>query len=423
MIRRGLLRMPISAIVSALSLAGAGLAPSAQARDTLVTDRAVLVMRHGIRAPLDGEVPEGTRTAAPWPVWSVAQSVVTPHGEQALRNVARTDRQVLAQRGLLDAAGCPAAGKVAIEANTSPRAIASARAYAAGFAPGCALPVAHLRADEADPVYEALRARATAFDASAAIADINRSTGGMAHLAGRDRAELALLNHVLGCQDGGGDCLPADRPAVAADGHGIALSGPIRSASGIAQVLLLQYLEGLPMDQVGWGRIDEAALRKLGRLHADLFTVFTRPPYMAAHQASALGRRVLAGLAGSGAQDGPDFTLLMGHDTNVTALAAALDVNLAAKGYATNDVPPGGALLVERLHDTRTGRRFVRVSYRTQPPAALRTLGDAVQSTALVVPGCGTALCDYETFVSALTKRLAPLVNGLPDYAGASSER
>lgn len=57
----------------------------------------------------------------------------------------------------------------------------------------------------------------------------------------------------------------------------------------------------------------------------------------------------------------------MGHDTNVTALAAALDVDLSASGYATNDVPPGRAILIERLHDRRTGERFVRVSYRTQP--------------------------------------------------------
>ncbi|MPS68053.1 MAG: histidine-type phosphatase [Novosphingobium sp.] len=368
----------------------------------LVPDKAVMVMRHGIRAPLDGEVPAGTRTAAPWPAWSVAESVVTPHGERALEIVARADRQLLARRGLLDRAGCPKPGKVAITANTSPRAIASGEAYAHGVAQGCGLEVAHRAAGEVDPIFEPLRARATAFDASAAVADIERATGGMAALVKRDRAELALLDTVLGC---GGDCLPPGAPAVApgGDGHDIALSGQIRSASGIAQVLLLQYLEGMPADQVGWGRIDEKGLERLGRLHADLFTVFTRPPYMASHQASALGRRILDNL-----ERGPDFEVLMGHDTNVTALAAALDVDLSASGYATNDVPPGGAILIERLHDRRTGERFVRVSYRTQPPAALRALRGDVSLTPLVLPACGTELCPYAAFVSALGGRLAP---------------
>lgn len=366
----------------------------------LVTERAVLVMRHGIRAPLDGEVPEGTRTDRPWPIWIVAQSVVTPHGEQALEIVAETDRRLLASHGLMDASGCPKAGSVLIVANTSPRTIASAAAYIRGFAPRCDLKISHREEPQADPIFEPLRAKATAFDSDAAVADINRSTGGMARLAERDRAELALLNRVLGC--GEADCLPAGAPAVAARGHDIALFGPIRSASGIAQVLLLQYLEGMPADQVGWGRVDAAGLQRLGRLHADLFAVYTRPPYMAAHQASALGRRILDTL-----DHGPVFEVLMGHDTNVTALAAALGVDLPAEGYATNDVPPGGAILIERLRDPRSGARYVRASYRTQPPEALRGLGRQVSLTPLLIPDCAKDLCRYDAFAAAFGQRLA----------------
>lgn len=374
--------------------------PADLVRDGLVPERAVLVMRHGIRAPLDGEVPEGTRTDRPWPVWSVAQSVVTPHGERALEIVAETDRHLLASHGLLDATGCPKAGSVSILANTSPRAIASARAYLRGFAPLCNLKVAHLEEPRADPIFEPLRAKATAFDADTAVAAINRSTGGMARLAERDRAELALLNRVLGC--GEADCLPPGAPAVVARGHDIALSGPIRSASGIAQVLLLQYLEGMPAEQAGWGRVDAAGLKRLGRLHADLFTVYTRPPYMAAHQAGALGRRILTTL-----DQGPAFELLMGHDTNVTALAAALGVELPAEGYATNDVPPGGAILIERLRDPRSGLRYVRAFYRTQPPEALRGLGRQVSLTPLRILGCAESPCRYDAFAAAFGQRLA----------------
>ncbi|AXB79596.1 histidine-type phosphatase [Novosphingobium sp. P6W] len=390
--------MTVRAILAVLALLIPAAAHSAHTTPSdLVTERVVLVMRHGIRAPLEGEVPEGTRSERPWPVWSVAQSVVTPHGERALEIVAETDRRLLASRGLLDAAGCPKAGSASIVANTSPRAIASAVAYVRGFAPQCDLKVLHLEEPQADPIFEPLRAKATAFNADAAVADINRSTGGMARLVARDRKELALLNGVLGC--GRDDCLP---PAIATRGHDIALSGPIRSASGIAQVLLLQYLEGMPAEQVGWGRIDAAGLQRLGRLHADLFTVYTRPPYMAAHQASALGRRILDTL-----DHGPAFELLMGHDTNVTALAAALGVDLRAEGYATNDVPPGGAILIERLRDVRSGLRYVRASYRTQSPEALRELGAQVSLTPLRIPGCAKGPCRYDAFAAAFAQRLA----------------
>ncbi len=389
--------------------AAAGVMPGPVAGATpkraLVVERAVLVMRHGIRAPLDGEVPPDTRTRASWPLWPVAESRITPHGVRALEHVAAYDRRLLAAHGLFAANGCPGDG-VRIRSNTSARTIASGRAYADGFAPGCALVVEHQPPGTVDPIFEPLRARATAFDAAAAIASINRDTGGMAALARRHRGALDRLDMVLGCTPAAGGCLSAGAPAVGAspNGHDLVLAGPIRAASGIAQVLLLQEVEGLPREHVGWGRADAATLKQLGALHAALFAVFTRPPYMAAHQTAALGREVLAALS----DKGPRLTVLMGHDTNVTALAAALRIDLKTPCYAANDVPPGGALLVERLHDVRTGARFVRMSYRTQSPATLRGLGRSASLVALKIPGCA-ATCPAATFGRLFRSRLAPL--------------
>jgi 4-phytase/acid phosphatase len=148
------------------------------ARDrTLVVERAVLVMRHGIRAPLDGEVPPATRTSAPWPTWPVAESRITPHGVRALEQVAAYDRRLLAARGLLKANWCPT---IRIRTNSSVRTIASGTAYAEGFAPGCKLDIEHNALGTADPIFEPLRARATAFDARAAIKrlDLQPQTSG-----------------------------------------------------------------------------------------------------------------------------------------------------------------------------------------------------------------------------------------------------
>lgn len=379
----------------------------AHAGGALVLDRAVLVMRHGIRAPLAEEVPPGTRTAAPWPRWPVAESRITPHGARALQIVAAADRAHLARLGLLAEGGCPAAGAVRIRTNSSDRTIASGEEYASGFAPGCGLAIEHRPVGVADPVFEPLRARATRFDGKAAVEDIKRNTGGMAALVECHHTELRLLDRVLGCAPEPGGCVPAGRPNAAAsgDGHDLILSGPIRATSGIAQVLLLQYVEGMPANMVGWGRADAKVLRRLGRLHAALFAVFTRPPVMAAHQAAILGREVLNALKATAR---PGVEIFMGHDTNVTALAAALDIDLKAPGYATNDVPPGGALLLERLHDTRSGAAYVRVSYRTQTPDTLRALKAQTTVAAMRIPGCGTKLCPADRFATLLRRRLRP---------------
>ena len=389
--------------VAAWLLAG----QAAAAKAPLVVERAVLVMRHGIRAPLAGEVPAGTRTAVPWPLWPVAESRITPHGARALEIVAAADRRLLSARGLLAADGCSSRA-VRIRTNSSQRTIASGEAYARGFAPGCPIEIEHLPLGTADPIFEPLRARATRFDAAAAVTSIEGETGGMPALVARHRPALALLDRVLACKPAASGCVPAAAPAVAAsaDGHDIVLTGPIRATSGVAQVLLLQYLEGMPRAEVGWRRADPAVLQRLGALHAALFSVFTRPSYMAAHQSAVVGREILRSLAGAG----PRLQLFMGHDTNVTAVAAALKVDLKAPGYAINDVPPGGALLFERVRRRRTGAAYVRVSYRTQSPDAQRGLAPTISLIPLKVPGCGQVLCPIGTFERRFRLRLAPTV-------------
>ena len=396
--------MTLLRLLPAALLLFAAPAPLA-ARPALAVERVVVLMRHGVRAPIDGEAPAGTRTAASWPRWPVPAEHLTPHGARAMTLLGAEDRRVLVAAGLVPRTGCPAPRTLRIHANTAERTIASGIAFAAGVAPSCTIPVDHLAPDRADPLFEPLRAGATRFDPATAIADIQHYTGGIDALARRHAAAIAELDTLLGCGAPQG-CSPItpSRILPSADGRGIDLSGPIRTTSGTAQVLLLQYAEGL--DVPGWPRIDAAALRRVGTLHAALFDVFTRPPYMAAHQAAVLGRHMLAALTEAGAAP---VDILVGHDTNVTALAAVLHVPLHAPGYAEGDVAPGGAIWLERLYDPARKRRYVRASYRTQSPDDLRRLSPRVTVTPLPIPGCGVSgLCELATFDRMIRRRLAP---------------
>ncbi len=408
---------PITTVVAtvvgvavATALFAAILPQPAQARPPLVLDKVVVLMRHGVRAPLDGEVPDATRAARPWPRWPVAKSRLTDRGARAMALLGAFDRRRWAMLGLVAPTGCPA---VRIRANTAVRTIASGETFARGFAPGCAIAVAHRSEPDIDPIFEPLRAGATDFDARTAVAAIERHTGGLDALARRHAGAIRLLNRVLGCSApvACADWGPS-RVTPSIDGRGVDLAGPIRATSGIAQVLLLQQAEGFSRTQVGWGRADAATLRRLGTLHAALFDVFTRPPYMASHQSAVLGRHVLAALA---ERDGPALDLLVGHDTNVTALAATLGVNLIAPGYAPNDVAPGGAIVFERLRDLTSGARYVRLFYQAQPLAALRRLSSQVTLAPLTVRGC-PHLCPLATFDHLLRTRLAVTVDPTGEF-------
>ncbi len=391
----------IRRVAIAATLLAAILSQSAPAQPSLTLDKVVVLMRHGVRAPLDGEVPDATRTARPWPRWPVAESQLTDRGARAMTLLGAFDRRRWAALGLFSQTGCPT---IRIRANTAVRTIASGEAFARGFAPGCTIAVAHRDESEVDPIFEPLRAGATDFDATKAVADIQRYTDGIDALTRRHAGAIRLLDRVLGC---GAAVACADwgrsRVTPSRDGRGVGLAGPIRATSGIAQVLLLQQAEGFPRAQVGWGRADAATLRRLGALHAALFDVFTRSPYIAAHQSAVLGRHMLAALAD---RDGPSLDLLVGHDTNVTALAATLGVDLVAPGYAPNDVAPGGAIVIERLRDRASGTRYVRLFYQAQPLPALRALSPQIALTPLTMRGC-TRLCRQATFDRILRARLA----------------
>ena len=373
----------------------------------LIVERVVMVMRHGVRAPLAGEVPPGTQTSAPWPRWPVAAGRLTPHGKAAIAVQARAERRWLAKLELIGAGTCPARSAVRIWTNTADRTVTTGEAFANAFAPGCGLVVGHLGPGATDPLFEPLRIPRSGFDARSAVADINRFNGGVDRLSARQRPALRVLDRVLGCGQHGG-CDPGGTAAVtpSADGNGIDLAGPVRTASGTAQVLLLQYVEGMPLAEVGWGRADVRTIRRLGALHAALFDVFSRPPYMTAYQAGPIGRHILAALA---RRTGPRLELLVGHDTNVTALAAALRIALVAPGYAIGDVALGGTLVFEVLRDVRSERRYVRLSLHSQSPETIRTLGAAVNRTVVAIPGCSSraGFCPFPRFSGMLAARLA----------------
>jgi 4-phytase / acid phosphatase len=370
-------------------------------------ERLVLLMRHGVRAPLDGEVPPATRTGQPWPRWTAPAEQVTPHGAAALRALAAADRRWFAAAGLVAAKGCPDPAALRLWTNSSPRTIASGEAYVAGFAPGCRVAVGHKPEGTNDPIFEPLGAHPAAFDANRAVESIRRYTGGAEALTRRHAEGLTLLEQVLACP--AAPCSPVEPSSVRAseDGHGIDLKGPIRAASGTAQVLMLQYLDGMPLAQVGWGRATPARLEALGAVHGALFDVFSRPPYMAAFQMAPTVDRLMADLTATTA---PKLDVLIGHDTNVAALAAVLGVPVKAPGFATNDPSPGGGIAIALVR-APNGGQAVRLWYRSQSATDMRAARDRTVWTALRLQGCDEGAehrCALGEFLKRLQTATAP---------------
>lgn len=373
----------------------------------------MVVFRHGVRAPLQGEAAAAHYADEAWPQWSTPASLVTPHGRKAVQLSGEFLRQWLVQQALLPRNGCPAPGSLTVWANTDQRTIDSGSLLADALAPGCNVQAGHRAVGSNDPLFRPIEAGAVPFDANAAVAAIQRETGGPAALLQGHGAELQALQQILGCTKT--PCDFARMPSTlkpSADGRGLALGGPIDLASGTGEVLLLQYAEGMPLSQVGWGRATPERLAQVSRLHALLFDIYARPHYMASRSGAPLAREVLQRFGDAGA---PKVSVFVGSDTHIAALSSLLGVHFHLPGYGADDPPPGGALVLG-LWRTPDGQRSVRAQYLAQSLEQLRTLAPLdldhpplQQTLALgVCAGEQRMACPLPAFTQALERQLQP---------------
>jgi 4-phytase/acid phosphatase len=411
------------------------------AAQTLTLDRMVILMRHGVRPPTSSKdlVP---LSADAWPHWDVADGQLTPHGAEAVAELGRWERKTLAGRGLLAAEGCARPGDIFVWADAGQqRTVDTADALLSGLYPGCGMKAGHLKGEVADPLFKASETDVGPVDQAMARQAIMAKMGGSFD---RPKAEAAaLMGQLQGvlrccaatlCQTAVSRpaCGIADLPmsiATIADGRSIDLRGSLGVASTVVQVLLLEYANGLPADQVAWGRASSAAdIIGLSAIRKLKYEYQERVPYIARRGASNIANQILLALShpdGDAANGPPPARLVVfvGNDTQIAEVGAILDAHWTVPGYLDDETPPGGGLGFELLHDN-AGARFVRVSFITQKldqirSAAALTAQDPPASVPVTVPGCeatAPGTCGLAGFARYLDSRIDRSAVSVPDY-------
>lgn len=402
---------------AAILLGSTGAVALAQppAKTDLRVDRVVMLMRHGVRPPTKAPpMPAGTAAEA-WPEWPVQPGYLTPHGADALRRLAAADRAGFLAEGLMQRSGC---ARVRVVADSDQRTIATGDVWAAAVAPGCKVDIAHRPQDVADPIFSPIDERAVAFDADAARTAVLEAVGpdGIAHEERRLQPVLSRLDAIL-CGPAKSQCGIAREPSGLAPVKPNArpkLRGALDRASTVAQILLLEYADGKPMRDVGWGRATAADIARASELHSVEFRLLARSRYVAARGLSGIGAVMRAAIADT-SPGAADVTMLSGHDTNIANLGGLLDLHWQVPGLAADDPSPGGAIIFERLVD-RAGHHYVRAVYRSQSLDQIRALtsfGGARQPyrTVMPIPTCSArgiaGLCTLAAFDALMAGRLA----------------
>jgi 4-phytase/acid phosphatase len=371
-------------------------------------EKVLILERHGVRPPTKPPEAFAKYSSEPWPQWPVAPGELTPHGAEAMRAMGAGLR---ARYASLLGNACPPPSSVFVWAdNADQRTRESGKAIAATLAPGCAIAAQWAPEGSHDPLFHSgnichVDEQAAASQVSGRFYAIMKADGP------RYSRALATLNQILmpGCA--GDSCPLTGETHISASGK---IEGPLSTAATLSENLLLEYTEGLPDKEVGWGRAASAekiaGVMPLHEMDADL----TRTtPLLAARNGSLLAEQIgeFLGAPKRATNLAPlpadaRLVVLLGHDTNLSNIAGMLGVSWHLP-QQPDSTAPGTALAFEvwREHGAATVR--VVVLYQTlEQLRSAAPLNGQPRHVTVAVPGCSRQGCSPDTLAAHLTRAI-----------------
>lgn len=401
---------PVRFLLLALSLATTA-APAATAPvqgDQL--EQVVLLSRHNLRAPVVASGALAHATPERWPRWDVGPGELTTKGGVLEVYMGRYIGQWLRQAQLLPASGCPQPADFHAHANSLQRTQATAQFFIAGAFPGCHVTVEQRMAlGTMDPLFDPVIHNDDAAFRTRALESMQRA------LAAADLAsalsvveEITLYPQSAACA-GRSDChlMLADTTFNAEPGKEPRASGSLALASGLVDALLMEHYQGNSTPREGWGRLNTGAQwQALAQIRNRYQDILFGTPEVARDVAAPLLARVDAVF---GDPASPKVTLLVGHDSNIGSLLAAMGIGDYSLPGQYEKTPIGGLLQFERWCDRQSGGERFRLAYVYPTTAQLR---DAVPLTeaqppgrvALPLPGCDRQGCSRAQFQQLLQR-------------------
>lgn len=405
------LRVAISLLAITMPVACA----SAQTNAPAKLERVVIVERHGVRPPTKAPEELAKFAEQPWPQWSVKPGELTEHGAKAIALMGGALKRFYEKAGLIAANGCPA-GVFVWSDSGDQRTRASGDAVLQGM--GCTTPSAHLEAGQDDALFAGFAAGTCPADGDKAKVATEEKLSAVltANRAGYDAARKAMQDILTpkGCgRPDQRQCWIGEGTDTVVLKNGEArLEGPLSNASGLTENLLLEYAEGKPLSEVGWGRAAGKfdTVLTLHNLYAD---VMRRNPVFASRRGSPLAQQVVDLLHGrkssfKGAAPVPDDTKLivfLGHDTNLSNMSGFVDTAWSLPSQPDHTAP--NTAIAFELWRKADGSSFVTVRVFYQTLEELRALTAIKTPHSVVLPVCASGQCSLEALSAKIGKTIA----------------
>jgi 4-phytase / acid phosphatase len=366
----------------------------------------VVLIRHGVRAPIESEIRGSLYNRQPWAAWPVQPGVLTEHGASSLKLLGNFYRE---RYGALFGGGTCEEASLYVEANSSQRTIATGKALLASLRPECGSLLHTRPPKQANPLFTPARKDLIDWQklADAINGRLANRPDWFTHAFSRPLERMEQILNTCGqpdCAAAKPDFRTTQALISAEPGKGIEVQSPVSMGADFAEHFLLEYTEGMPMSKVGWGLVNRADLDQLMEMNTRFHDFILRTPYFAQVAGSNLAGRILATLQaassdaptpGALGKHGDRAFFLVGHDSNLAWLGGLLRLDWLLPDETFNATPPGSALVFELHRRTAEKQDYVQAYFVAQTLDQIRNLTtpshDATTSPAMVpifIPGC-----------------------------------
>lgn len=372
-------------LVSSHGLAQPATPAAPQGVEGMALEKVVMLLRHGVRSP--NQTPEQLSESSfrPWPDWGIEAGELTVHGAKLIGYLGGYYRLHYADLGLLAPEGCPDASSVSVWADNSTRRIPfSAQVLVENLFPGCNLRTGFMPQTAPDKLFHPVELGTCPMVVNRAEEALLEAVDGDVNKPMREEQDALLFMQSLLKVRPRGVCV-GNVPTcgidqfvnvVRADTKGISLEGGLKAATTVGENILLEYVEGFPPDQVGWGEATTPeAISQLIKPRNRYLEITRRTPYLASRHGTPLARELLAalddvpGVSPKHAQTlppGKDFVAIVGRDIHLAVIGGLMGLKWELPGQP--DLHGSGVTLaLERWRHPGNGLRYVRlvIHYQT----------------------------------------------------------
>ena len=338
--------------------------------DGYTLEQVVILSRHNLRAPLssNGSVPQEL-TPHKWINWSAGPSELTVKGGILETNMGQYFRKWLDKEGLISENSIPAPGEVRFYARDKQRCRATARYFASGLFPTADIPVEYPGAPYNYADFMKPNIHFYSDDYASAVEEQVAQMGGDAGFEGISEQTSGAIKLIMDTVDMKnseayrkgkyGNLMTDENGYTMSPGEEPDVTGPVKTASQVADALILQYYEDTDDRAAAFGHaLSDKDWEKIGRF----MTTYQKMRHGTPMVAVNITEPLLEELEDELKNEDRKLTFFCAHDCTLIGTLTALSAEpYELPGSIETMTPIGAKLMFERWRD-EDGKVWYRVN-------------------------------------------------------------